>query len=82
MFGKPPEEYDAFINISSNKGLVIPKAGREKTVVLLDCKSHVAQMEELLPDKSKSVKVTFNPKHQVNKEVDIVRYGVNHQIMS
>ena len=63
-----PEEYDAFVNLNS-KGLIIQKADKGNTVVLLDRSSCVTQIEELLSDKSKFVKVNFNPKHKVNKEL-------------
>ena len=63
------EEYDAFVNLSNNKGLIIQKADKGNTVVLLDHSSYVTPMEELLSDKSKFAKVTFNPKHKVNKEL-------------
>ena len=64
-----PEECDAFVNLSNNKGLIIQKADKVNTVVLLGRSSYVTQMEELPSDKSKFVKVTFNPKHKVNKEL-------------
>ena len=64
-----PEEYGAFLNLSNNKGLIIQKADKGNTVVLLDHSSYVTQMEELLSGNSKFVKATFNLKHKVNKEL-------------
>ena len=59
-----PEEYDAFVNLSDNKDLIIQKADKGNTVVLLDRSSYLTQMEELLSDKNKFVKVNFNPNHK------------------
>ena len=64
-----PEEYDAFVNLNNNKGLIIQKADKGNTVVSLDHSSYITQIEELLSDKSKFVKVNFNLKHKVNKEL-------------
>ena len=64
-----PEEYDAFVNLNNNKGLIIQKADKRNTVVLLDRSSYITQIEELLSDKSKFVKVNFNLKHKVNKKL-------------
>ena len=38
---KSPEDYDAFVNLSNNKDLIIQKAGRRSTVVLLDRSSYI-----------------------------------------
>lgn len=64
-----PEEYDAFVNLSNNKGLINQKTDKENTVVLPDRSSYVTRIDKLLSRKSKFVKVTFNTKHKVNKEV-------------
>ena len=66
-----PEEYDAFLNLSKNQDIVIQKADKGNTVVLLDRLSYIKQMEELLSDKSKlkQVKNIFNQQHKVNKEI-------------
>ena len=38
-------------------------------MVIVDKVAYVQKMEELLGDTSKFVKVQFNPKHKVNKEL-------------
>ena len=59
------------INLRNNKDLIIQKTekGSTMTVVLLKGSSYLTQMEEVLSDKFKFVQVTFNPKHEINKEV-------------
>ena len=64
-----PEEYDAFVRLASNDSIIIQKADKGNTVVVVDRVSYVQKMEELLSDTSKFVKVQFNPKHKVNKEI-------------
>ena len=64
-----PSEYDAFLGLASNENLVIQKADKGNTVVIIDKLSYVQKMEELLSDTSKFTKVKFNPKHKVNQEL-------------
>ena len=63
------EEYAAFLNLSSNNSIIIQKADKGNTVVILDKIDYIKEMEELLSDTSKFQSITFNPKHKVNKEV-------------
>ena len=49
--------------------LIIQKADKGNTVVIVDKLSYVQKMETLLSDTSKFSKVSFNPKHKVNKEL-------------
>ena len=64
-----PEEYDAFINLSSNKIIIIQKADKGNSVVIINRTHYVKEMEKLLSDTNKFVKVEFNSKHKVNKEL-------------
>ena len=61
------EEYQAFLSLSKNNAIIIQKADKGNTVVLLDKSSYIKKMEELLADKF--VKVEFNKKHKVNQEL-------------
>ena len=61
------EEYIAFLSLSKNNAIIIQKADKGNTVVLLDKSSYIKKMEELLADKF--VKVEFNKKHKVNQEL-------------
>ena len=63
------EEYDAFINLSNNKNIIIQKADKGNTVVIIDRANYIKEMEKILSDTNKFLKVTFNPKHKVNKEI-------------
>ena len=63
------EEYEAFVNLSSNKNIIIQKADKGNSVVIIDRNSYVNKMETLLSDTTKFVKIEFNPKHKVNKEI-------------
>ena len=64
-----PEEYDAFINLSSNKSIIIQKADKGNSVVIINRTHYVKEIEKLLSGTNKFVKVEFNPKHKVNKEL-------------
>ena len=64
------EVYEAFVNLSSNKNIIIQKADKgNSVVVIIDRNSYVNKMETLLSDTTKFVKIEFNPKHKVNKEI-------------
>ena len=39
------------------------------TVDIIDRANYITEMEKILPDTNKVVKVTFNPKHKVNNEI-------------
>ena len=62
------KEYDASINLTNNKNIIIQKADKGNTVVIIDRANCVKEMEKTLSDTNKFLKVTFNPKHNVNKE--------------
>ena len=62
-------EYDAFLGLAGNDNIIIQKADKGNTVVIVDRSSYVQKMEDLLSDTSKFAKVGFNPKHKVNKEL-------------
>ena len=63
------EEYQAFLSLSKNNGIIIQKADKGNTVVLLNKSSYIKEMEELLADTSKFVKAEFNKKDKVNQEL-------------
>ena len=63
------EEYEAFINLQSNKNIIIQRADKGNSVVVIDHLSYVNEMEKLLSDRSKFVKIEFNPKHKVNQDI-------------
>ena len=63
------DEYIAFLSLKSINNIIIQKAGKRNTVVILDRVSYVFEIEKLLRDTSKLKKVAFNLKHKVNREV-------------
>ena len=63
------DEYEAFLNLKSNKDIIIQKAGQRNSVVVIDRLKYVHKMEELLSDRSNFVKIKFNSKHAVNQDV-------------
>ena len=63
------DEYNAFISLSSNKNLVMQKADKGNTVVILNREDYIDKMEMLLSDTSKFHEVEFNRNYPVNKEV-------------
>ena len=63
------DEYTAFLSLKSNNNIIIQKADKGNTVVILDRDSYVFEMEKLFGDTNKFIKVAFYPKHKVNKEV-------------
>ena len=54
-----PSEYDAFLGLASNENLIIQKADKGNTVVIVDKLSYVQKMEALLSDTSKFSKVSM-----------------------
>ena len=64
------EEYDVFINLSNNKKFIIQKAGRSNTVVTIDGANYVKEMEKILSDTNKFLKVTFNPNSSIKECLD------------
>ena len=56
-------------SLKSNNNIIIQKADKGNTVVILDRASYVFEMEKLPGDTSKFIKVAFNFKHKVSKEV-------------
>ena len=57
------------MNLGSNNNIIIQKADKGNSVVIIDRNSYVNKMENLLSDTTKFVKIEFNPKHKVNKEI-------------
>ena len=64
------QEYEAFLNLAGTKNIIIQKADKGNSIVIIDRHSYVSKMETLLSDTSKFVKVEFNPKHKVNKKIN------------
>ena len=63
------EEYDALINLINNKNIIIQKTDKGNTVVIIDRANYLTEMQKILSDTNKFVKVSFNSKHKVNKEI-------------
>ena len=63
------EEYEALINLQSNKNIIIQKADKGNSVVVIDRLLYVNEMEKLLSDRSNIAKIKFNPKHKVNQNI-------------
>ena len=63
------DEYTAFLSLKSNNNIIIQKGDKENTAVILNWVSYVSEIEKLLRDTGKFIKVAFNPKHKVNMEV-------------
>ena len=63
------KEYDAFIQLSGNKNIIIQKADKGNTVVIVDKDVYVSKIEVLLKDTSKFRKIVFNRKHKVNQQI-------------
>ena len=61
------EEYDAFLKLASNEDIVIQKADKGNTVVIVDKNIYIEKMEAILSDTSKFAKVKFG--HELNKEL-------------
>ena len=69
------DEYGAFLNLKSNKNIIIQKADKNVVVVVVvDRLKYVHKMEELPSDRSKFVKIEFNSKHTVNQDVRHLLY--------
>ena len=66
------EEYDAFINLINNKNIIIQKADKGNTVVIIDRANYITEMQKILSDTNKFVKVSFSSKHKVNKEIRLL----------
>ena len=54
------DEYEAFLNLKSNKNIIIQKADKGNSVVVICHLKYVCKIEELLSDCSKFVKIEFN----------------------
>ena len=63
------EEYEAFLNLKNNKSIIIQKANKGNSVVIIDRMSYIVKMGELLSDRGKFIKVEFNSKYKVNHEI-------------
>ena len=69
------EEYEAFINFQSNKNIIIQESDHGNSLVVIDRLSYVNEMEKLLSDCNKFVKIDFNPFHNVNQDIRPVMYS-------
>ena len=65
---------EAFLNLKSNKNIIIQKSDKGNNVVAIDRLKYVHKMEELLSDRRKFVKIEFNSKHTVKQDV---RLGIH-----
>ena len=63
------DEYETLLNLESNKNIIIQKADKGNSVVVIDRLKCVHKMEEFLSDHSKFVKIEFNSKHTVDQHV-------------
>ena len=63
------DEYTVFLSLKSNNNIIIQNTDKRNTSVILNRVSYVFEMEKLLGDTCKLLKVAFNPKNKVNKEV-------------
>ena len=62
------EEYETFINLQSNKNIIIQKADQGNSAVIIYHFWSVNKVEKLLSDSSKFVEKGFNTK-QVNQDI-------------
>ena len=53
------EESDAFINLNNNENIIIQKADKGNTVVIIDQANFIREMENILLDANKFLKVTL-----------------------
>ena len=63
------DEHEAFLNLKSNKNIIIQQVDKGNSVVVIDHLKYVCKTEELLSDCSKFVKIEFNSKHTVNQDI-------------
>ena len=63
------DEYENFLNIKSNKNIIIQKYDKGNSVAVIARLKYVRKMEELLSDCSKYVKIEFNSKYTVNQDI-------------
>jgi len=63
------DEYNAFTTLSANKSIIIQKADKGNTVVIINKSDYIEKMEMLLSDTTKFKKVQFNEDYPVNKEL-------------
>ena len=63
------DEYEAFIKLSGNKDIIIQKADKGNTVVIVDKQVYIEKIETLLGDTSKFVKVEFSKSYKCNDEL-------------
>ena len=53
----------------TTKTLLSKKQKKGNTVVIIDRANYLTEMQKILSDTNKFVKVSFNSKHKVNKEI-------------
>ena len=63
------DEYEVFLDLKSNKNLIIQESDKGNSVAVIDRLKYVRKMEEFLSDDSKFVKIKLNSKHAVNQDV-------------
>ena len=56
------------------KSIIIQKADKGNSIVVIDRLSYVNETEKLLSDRNKFVKIDFNPKHKVNQGIRHLLY--------
>ena len=54
------DEHEVFLNLKSNNIIIIQKADKGNSAVVIDRLKYIRIMEELLSDRSKFVKIEFN----------------------
>ena len=60
------EEYLALKGLSSNKNIILQKADKGNSVVLVNKADYIKRMKELLPDVSKFKEITVEPGKEIN----------------
>ena len=66
-----PSEFRALKHLSKNKNIVIQKAGKGNTVVILDKCSYISAIEEILNDNSKFSKLDIPAGKEINDIVNL-----------
>ena len=61
------EEYKSFLKLSENEDIIIQRADKGNTVVILDRVTYITKIEELLSNTEKFLPISF--KHSINKEL-------------
>ena len=67
----PKEEFGALIILLKNKYIIVQKADKDYTVVILNRKDYVCKMKNILNDKSKFQKVYIDHYKILNNLIDM-----------